>query len=275
MLVLLGPPFSGTDEQFARLAQMTGLVAYDLRTKLKADQWGVVRVLADVDQALELAGQLRQAGFRIALVDSDVAHDPNRPIVVLRSIELGAEHMLLHLRERTMPVPYKALLTIVRGEVQVGQAAYGTGRSSPPSSATFRAVVPTAGELEIFRESVTAAFDTHHAADLHFTTVLWAARIDVRSFDFTALGSPEQSPARSLDELVDWLGEQCGVRVDRGSRHTSLASFAARPPPMRSASPVPSGPAAPRASIATGDERFSAYSRLLAEAERQTRPRGA
>jgi hypothetical protein len=211
----------------------------------------------------------------VALVEPDVAHDSNRRIVTLRGMELGVDQMVLHLRERVMPVPYKALLTIVRGEVQVGGGGRSASRTTSPSSATFRAVAPVSGEPEIFREAPSSSFDAYPAADLHFSTVLWAARIDVRNFDFAALGSSEQNPTKSLDDLCDWLGEHATVRVDRGSRHTSLASFAARPPPMRSASPAPGPQQLPRANLLSEDERFSAYSRLLAEAERQTRAKAA
>jgi hypothetical protein len=268
MLVLLGPPFEGTEEQYGLLADLTDLVAYDLKTKVKPDQWGVVRVLADRAQADELAAQLRAAGFRIAVVDPFVAHDFARRIVTLRALELAQDHMTLIMRERQMAVPYRALLTIVRGEVQSGS---GTARSTSSSSSSLRAVVATSSDVQVFRESQPHSFDSYHAADFHFVTVQWAARLDVRGFDFTALGSPNQSPVRSLDELVDWLAEKALVRVDRGSRHSSLASFAARPPPMRSATPGAGGPPSVRPNTTTADERFTAYSRLVAEAERQTR----
>jgi hypothetical protein len=44
---------------------------------------------------------------------------------------------------------------------------------------------------------------------------------------------------------------------------------------MRSASPAPGPQQLPRANLLSEDERFSAYSRLLAEAERQTRAKAA
>src|SRR6185503_988798 len=121
-------------------------------------------------------------------------------------------------------------------------------------SAAMRAVAPTAADIAQFRESVpSGSFDAFAAADLHFLTVLWVARIDARSFDFAALGMDSQSPAADLDQLVNLLAERANVRVDRSVRVSSLASFAARPAPMRSNSPVPGGPA-PARQAAAADE---------------------
>lgn len=262
MLVLLGPPFSGTDADYARLAQATGLVAYDLRTRLKPGVWGVVRALADAAQADALAADLSALGYRACAVDPAVGHDVSRPVVQLRTLELGEEQIVLHLRERSMSVPYAALLAIVRGEVQIGERPHSI-RSS--SSATFRAVVPSAADAGVFREQLqAAAFDAYAAADLHFVTVLWVARIDVRTFDFSPLGLPGSS-AQDLDRLVDMLSERSGVRADRASRVSSVASFAAAA--TRATTPAPGSPAAPRAPA----ERFDFYSRIVAEAERRTR----
>ena len=58
MLVLLSPEFSGSELQVAQLAQVTGLLPYDLRTRLRPGVWGVLRVLADFEQAQLLVGQL-------------------------------------------------------------------------------------------------------------------------------------------------------------------------------------------------------------------------
>jgi hypothetical protein len=262
LLVLLGPPFSGTDADYARLAQVTGLVAYDLRTRLKPESWGVVRALADPAQAEALVSQLSADGYRACAVDSAVGHDASRAIVPLRTLELGEHELVLQLRERTMSVPYAALLAIVRGEVQIGARPQAV-RSS--SSATFRAVVPTAADVGVFREQVQAGgFDAYAAADLHFVTVLWVARIDVRSFDFTPLGL-SGATAQDLDRLVDLLSERSGVRADRASRVSSVASFAGSAP--RTSTPTPGTPGAPRAPA----ERFDFYSRIVAEAERRTR----
>ncbi len=140
MLVLLGPPFQGTDEEYARLAQATGILAYELRTKIKPNAWGVVRALGDERQALELAGLLAGQGFRVSVVDPALAGEPDRMFVPLRTIELSETGLVLHLTERSMAIPYPALVAIVRGEVQLGSRP----RREMPSSSTFRAVVPSA-----------------------------------------------------------------------------------------------------------------------------------
>jgi hypothetical protein len=263
MLVLLGPPFSGTDADYARLAELTGLVAYDLRSRLKPGMWGVVRALGDPEQASVLAQRLGAEGFRACAVDSAIGHEPTRPIVAIRALELGAEDATLQLRERSMTVPHAALLAIVRGEVQTGTRQQAL-RSS--SSATFRAVVPDVTDLAVLREQLgSGGLDAYAAADIHFVTVLWVARIDVRSFDFAPFGL-ESGTAHDLDRLVDAIAEHTGVRVDRASRTSSVASFAASAPP-RSSTPAPGAPPAPRVPA----ERFDFYSRIVAEAERQTR----
>jgi hypothetical protein len=268
MLVLLGPPFDGTDEQYARLAEATGLLAYDLKTRLKPGMWGVVRALADGLQANELGLRLENAGFRVCVLDPALTHDPERRAVNVRAIELGDEQMVLQLRERRMPVPYKALISVVRGEIQLGRPSLSAGGGS---SASMRAVAATAGDLALFRESQSQA-DAFAGADLHFATVLWSARIDARAFDFSAFATRGETAVEDLDHFVDHVAQIAGVRVDRNVRLSSVASFAARPPPMRSQSPIPGGAMTPRASIAPGgDERFDGYSRLVAEAERRTR----
>ncbi len=77
----------------------------------------------------------------------------------------------------------------------------------------------------MFRESVSPSnFNAYAAADLHFATVVWLARLDARSFDFSALGMASESPASDLDQLVDVLSERSGVRVDRGVRSSSVVS---------------------------------------------------
>jgi hypothetical protein len=269
VLIVLGPPFEGTDEQYAELAGATGLLVYDLKTKLKPGAWGVVRALADAHQAAELADRLVALGFRACVIDAHSGHDAERRIVSIKALELGNDELVIHLRERVIPVKYGALATIVRGEVRVGRpAGRATGESS---SAAMRAVAPTAADIAQFRESVSSgSYDAFAAADLHFLTVLWVGRIDARSFDFAALGMGSQSPAADLEQLVNLIADRAGIRVDRSVRVSSLASFAARPAPMRSNSPVPGGQA-PARSGAAADERFDAYSRMVAEAERKTR----
>lgn len=259
MLVLLGPPFQGSDEEYARLAEATGILAYELRTKLKSNAWGVVRALGDEHQAMELATTLGREGFRVSVVDPAVGADPDRVFVPLRTLELQESTLVLHLSERSMPIPYAALVAIVRGEVQIGAAPV---RGPTSSSSTFRAVVPSASELEIFRESV-GELDAYAAVDLHFATVMWAARIDVRAFDFSAFGAVNAT-AQDLDRLADRVSEHSGVRVDRASRVSSLASFTTAGP-HRATTPPPGQVAARRET----PERFDAYSRLVAEAERR------
>lgn len=267
MLVMLGPPFEGTDEQYACLARATGMVPYDLRTKLKPGVWGVVRALADASQASALARELRAEGLRVASIDPWVGHDPERPIVPLRGIEFGDQQMVLLLREREIPVPYGALLTIVRGEVQL--AGDGPGSARSVSSSNFRAVSPNANDVAVFREQMSSGgFDAYQAADLHFVTVNWVARIDPRAFDFSMLGPSAGSLVQALDKLVDWLAERAGVRVDRSARVSSVSSFTARPAGSRNLSPAPGSPASARG---RADSPFDAYSRMIAEAERQTR----
>lgn len=267
MLVLLGPPFEGTEEQYARLSRATGLLPYDLKMKCKPAAWGVVRALADPEQARGLCHALRTLGFPAAVVDSSgVGHDSERPIVTVRRIELEPERMILHLRERSMEVSYKALVAIVRGEVQLGRTGQGSGMGV--SSAAFRAVNPSPTEVAVFREQVSSVpRDAFAALDLHFATVYWVARLDGRSFDFESPFDGE-GPAQELDRLADVLAERGGVRVDRNIRTSSLASFTAR---HIKPSGAGGASASPPRSVPLGDEHFDAYSRLVAEAERQAR----
>jgi hypothetical protein len=267
MLVMLAPTFDGTADSYARLAKVTGMVAYDLKSRVKPGVWGIVRALADEDQAAELARRLRGDGFPAFVVPREVAHDANRRIVTIRALELRDTEIVLHLREREMPIPFGALTCIVRGEVHLGQVP---ARSMTPSSSTFRAVAPSAADVQVFRESLSASnFEAFAAADLHFATVLWAARIDARSFDFSVLGEGErsESPASDLDRLVDQLATRSGVRVDRGVRASSVVSVLMQAPGQRSIAPV-SASQAPRSKEAPADERFDPYSRVIGEAER-------
>lgn len=272
MLVVIGPPFSGSDDEFARLAGVTGLVPYELRTKLRAGVWGVVRALGEPARAAGLAERLRGAGFRAAVLDPAVGYDPQRRFVALQALSVEGDQCTLHLRGRDIPIPLRALLTIVRGEVQPGTR----GASASSASATYRAVNPSMAELGALREqSLAPRLDAFAAADLHFGTVLWAARIDARSFRFPDLvGGPESTsdgPARQLEALCDGLARLAGVRVDRGSKLSSLLSFTGRPSIARSQTPAPASVGAGRGSAPPpADDRFDAYSRLVAEAERLT-----
>ena len=55
MLVLLGPSFAGGDADYQRLSKATGMVAYDLRARLKPGMWGLVKALADEAEAERLS----------------------------------------------------------------------------------------------------------------------------------------------------------------------------------------------------------------------------
>ncbi len=200
MLVLLGPPFEGNDVDYSRLAQTTGLVAYDLRNKLKPGHWGVVRAIGDAQQAGELAQALAAYGYRVAIVDPAVGHDAERRIVTVSAVELQPGQLVIQLRERAIPVPYAGVVTIVRGEVQIGGGPRPSIRSPAASSSTFRAVVPSAADIQVFRETLGSGhqLDAFAAADIHFFTVPWVARIDARSFDFSILDGPSEGAARDL-----------------------------------------------------------------------------
>ena len=263
MLVMLAPSFDGSSEAYARLAQATGMLAYDLKSRVKPGVWSVVRSLADEAQAADLAKRLHDAGFPVFVVSREVAHDPSRRMVSIRSLELQSDQIILHLREREMPVPFGALSCIVRGEVHLGHVP---ARSATPSSSTFRAVVPSTSDIQMFRESMSVSnFDAYAAADLHFATVHWAARIDARHFDFAALGMASESPASALDQLVDVLAVRSGVRVDRGVRMSSVVSVLTQSATSRASA---NGSQAPLSKEIAGDERFDPYSRVIGEAER-------
>ncbi|MBX3185050.1 MAG: hypothetical protein KF915_20675 [Polyangiaceae bacterium] len=264
MLVLLGPPFEGRNDQYDELARMTGLVAYELRTKLKPDTWGVVRALGDQAQASALRDRLMAAGYRSAVVDALVAHDPERPIVTLRALSSDEQGLTLHLQSRSMSIPWGALLVVVQGQVTVEPV------KARGSSTTLRAVKPSTAEIESFRESLaTAPTEAYLAADIHFITVPWIARVDTRSFDF---GDSRGTPPEQLERLVSWLTAQGGVRVDAGARSSSVQAFT-EPPGRARITPSPGAPARRGADEPT--PKFDAYSRLIAEAERRARDEGA
>ncbi|MET0792798.1 MAG: hypothetical protein ABW061_14860 [Polyangiaceae bacterium] len=261
--MMLAPSFDGSSDAYARLARATGMLVYDLKSRVKPGVWGVLRALADEEQANALAARLSADGFPVFVVAREVAHDPNRRIVTLRSLELRDDQLVLYLREREMAIPFGALTCIVRGEVHTGHVP---ARSFTPSSSTFRAVVPSTSDVQMFRESVSAsAFDAFAAADLHFATVLWAARLDARHFDFSKFGLTSESPASDLDELVDTLATRASVRVDRGVRASSVVSVLTQSANTRGNASMPP---APRSKEGASDERFDPYSRVIAEAER-------
>ncbi|MCB9607887.1 MAG: hypothetical protein H6716_14940 [Polyangiaceae bacterium] len=265
MLVLLGPPFEGRNDQYAELAELSGLVVYDLKTKLKPDAWGVVKALAEVEQARLLHQRLAAAGYRVALVDPAVGHEPDRKIVTLRSLAFEEQGLGLQLQARSMTIPWGAVLVLVQGQVSVGA---DPARSS---SSSLRAINPSAAELESFRESLSPGqIDAYLALDIHFITVPWVARVDARSFDFG--GFVGTSTLQKLEACAAHLVERAHVRLDHGSRTSSVNAFTDHASRARVMTPHPSY--ASPASRRMGEEqtpRFDAYSRLVAEAERQTR----
>jgi len=270
MLVLMGPGFAGSDAEYQRLSKVTGMVAYDLRSRIKPNSWGLIKALADEVEAQRLAAALLTEKFPVVVVAREVATDPQRPIVALRALEIDGQQLKLQLRERVMEVPAAALCCIVRGEAQVGRAHARSSGATASSSSTFRAVVPDASELQVFRESSPqGSFEAFAAADLHFHSVTWIARIDARAFDFRALGIGAASPAGALDTLADRLGLLARARVDRSSRASSIGSFTQQANKGSGAPSLPpSMPMSQRAKEVAGDERFDPYSRVVGEAER-------
>ena len=265
VLVLLGPAFDGSDQGYQTLARATGLVPYDLRSRLKAGTWGLVKGFGDAGQASERASKLIAAGFQVVVVDRQVTSDAERRHVPVHGLELGETSFSLKLKDREMKIPYGALTCIVEGEVQPGRAV-GAAASGGASSSTLRAVAPAGAELQVFREAHLTAPIGYLAADLHFATVLWIARLDSRVFDF---GSERTGNlAADLASLTNLLAAKAGVRVDRGVKASSVASFAEQPASLRGMSWPP---ASLRNKTEVGDARFDSYSRVLGEAERLAR----
>jgi hypothetical protein len=265
--VLLAPAFDGSDQAYQALARATGLVPYDLRTRVKPGTWGLVRGFADAGQAHELAGKLIAAGFPVVVVDRQILNDPERRQVPVHGMLLGENDFVLKLKDREMKIPYGALACIVEGEVQPGRIP-GAAPPGTVSSGSMRAVSPVGPELQAFREAQQAPPIGHLAADLHFSTVLWMARIDARVFEF----GPARTGNVALDlaNLTNLLAQKGNVRVDRNVRTSSVASFAEQPLSLRGASWPP---ASQRARDAV-DARFDSYSRVLGEAERLARRAG-
>jgi hypothetical protein len=264
MLVLLAPTFDGSDRGYQALAQATGLLPYDLRTRIKPGSWGLVKGFGDSGQAHELASRLIAAGFAVVLVERQVTHDPDRRIVPVHGLVLSETDFTLKLKDREMKIPYGALACIVEGEVQPGRVA--AGGLGPVSSGSLRAVTPSSLETQAFREGQVSAPLGYLAADLHFATVPWIARLDTRVFDFGSERSGNL--AADLASVTALLAMKSGVRVDRGVKASSLAFFAEQPPPMRQNSWPP---ASARGKPEAFDARFDTYSRLVGEAERALR----
>jgi hypothetical protein len=188
--------------------------------------------------------------------------------VPVHGIELGEAAFTLKLKDREMKIPYGALTCIVEGEVQPGRAV---GAASPggASSGSLRAVVPGGPELQLAREAHLAAPMGYLAADLHFATVRWIARLDSRVFDFGA--DRGGNVAINLSNVTNQLAAKAGVRVDRSVRVSSVASFAEQPVSMRGMSWPP---VSTRGKSDAADGRFDSYSRVLGEAERLARRGG-
>ncbi len=255
MLVLLGPSFDGSHESFQRLAEATGLVAYDLRSRIKPGWWGVIRAVGDEEQAELLAARLRREGFPVVAVDVSSAWDPDRRLVVLTSACLEDAELVLGVRGREMRIPYAAILALVRGEV--GSGAHSQSPRAPrPSSSTFRAVVPSSTDLQVHRDHGGEAFQ---ALDIHFHTAKWFGRVDARTFDFSAIPGASGHPLRDLERFVDLLGSRSGVRIDKGAKMSSLAPYALQG--QRRLTPIPGRPLQP------APDPFDGYSRLVAAAE--------
>lgn len=253
MLVLLGPDFDGSTDAYKRLARVTGLVAYDLKARVRPGTWGVVKALADETQAESLAAALELAGFRPLLISRQVAHAPDRTIVHALGVKLGDGHVILEFEAGEMTVEYAALGCLVRGEVQPGRTASSSSSSSNPRSGI-------APEPPSVREVPPFPHESYQAADLHFTSVGWVARIDARVFG--------PNGVRELDALCDELGRRARIRVDRAVKSSSLATFGEQAASLR----VPSSETFRRDHRREQpDERFDAYSRLVGEAERLRR----
>lgn len=272
MLVLLGPGYQGRDPEISALVSETGLTAYDLRARLRPGAWGVIRAIADEQQAEALVGRLNRHGLPACAISSLVGQDSDRRIVYLRGLRFSATGFALRMVEREMTIPYGALLVIVRGEVHLGRSPHVT--TSTSSSLSLR---PSTGNIglmstnsiapDVFRESRgSAAHEVFAAADLHFATVPWIARIDAREIDFPEDFNYLANLGERLDRCIETLAGHASVRVDRGLRTSSLASHTTGP--QRPATPLPVGPASTRRQQGTSDEHFDAYSRLVAEAER-------
>jgi hypothetical protein len=265
MMLLVGPGFEGSPDDLRRLAELTGLVQYDIKTRLRAGSWGVLLVLADAGEAEALLVVLQQHGIPTVMINPMVAFDQSRRIVRVDSLSLESDALTIVAAGQSMRVDPKVLLVVVRGEVR---ANTGGWRSS--SSSRIQAVAPTAAEVQVFRERMENEYtESFPGADLHFATVQWVARLDPRQLDFDALGIQGVGPLAKLEQLAETLAQMADVRIDRSFPHSSLASFAERAPPLRTRTPMPSSP--PSSPRNLGHQPFDGYSRLVGEAERVAR----
>jgi hypothetical protein len=265
MMILVPPGFEGNADDVRRLAELTGLVQYDVKTRLRPGSWGVLRVLADADEAEALHAVLSQHGIPTVVVDSMVAFDQTRRIVRVDQLSLDDGALSLSAAGQSMRVDPKVLLVVVRGEIRAQPSAWHERRTS--SSSSLKAVVPSSAEVQVFRERAQSEYvDSFPGADLHFATVQWVARIDARQLDFAVLGIQGAGPLARMEQLADKLAALASVRVDRSFPHSSLASFSERPPPLHARTPAPSVP--PSSPRNFEHQPFDGYSRLVGEAER-------
>lgn len=276
MLVLLGPRYSASDEELTLLAGETGLSAYDLKMRLRPGAWSVVRAVADSDQAVGMAERIRAAGLQCCALDSSVGLEPARQIVYLRGIDWEWSSVTLRLAEREMTVPIGALLTVVRGDVHLGRTHAGS-TTARTSSSTLRAAPtatgmlsapPTAADVVVDQRAASAR-EVFMAADLHFVTVPWLARIDSRDCIIRGQQPESSNLAERLDRYIDELAQLARIRVDRDLKISNLVAHCSGV--QRHPTPSPSsGPSSSRRSGVQSDEYFDAYSRLIGEAERRT-----
>jgi len=272
MLVLLGPGYEGHDDEISVLVGETALTPYDLRARLRPGDWGVVKAIANEEQAISLAARLVSKGLPACAISSAVGQDAERRIVYLRGLRFGQSSFSLRMFEREMTVPYGAVLVVVRGEVHVGRSpvlagAGGSTASMRPSSSGVGLLSPGNVTGETLRElRSTAGQDVFAAADIHFATVPWIARIDARELDFPEEYVDISNVAERLDRCVEDLAAHASVRVDRGLRTSSLASHTSGP--QRGTTPLPGGASSTRRLAGPTDEHYDAYSRMVGEAER-------
>ncbi len=267
MLVLVRLPPNCTEDYYAKLVRSTGMVAYDLKTRLRPGQWGVLRAVASFAEAEDVAATLRHEGLCAHVIDSSLVTEPERAIVAVESVSKTETELGLLVATRWMTVPLAALLVMVRGELREGDAATVRGTATS-SSARLRAVVPAGGDLDVPHvQTAGPGPDADPVLDLHFVTVPWVARLDSRVTDLGAFGLPPRR-AESLDRVATLLSDASGVRVDRGARLSSLWSYTDRA--VRGASRAPGGSTPPGSGRVRGvvDPRFDAYSLMVAAAER-------
>lgn len=256
MLVLLGPSFAGSPQGFAKLAELSGLVTYDLRSRIKPGWWGVIRALADKEQANDLVARLRREGFPVVSVELDCAWNPERRFVKVQALRLEPSELVLRVRDQEMVLPYAAVLTIVRGEL--GLESRSLPRAKGSSSSAFRVVVVGA-DVGVSRDGAGRSTDSFQATDLHFHTARWIARIDPRTADLASVPGTVGTHARDLEVVTAEIASRTGLRVDQGFRMSSLSSYVMES--HRSATPAPGSMADPHS------DRFDRYSRLVGEAE--------